>query len=346
MPMFLYFFIGANLTANLYVIFFSLGLGYNALLVSGHGMLAGALLPLGTSVIEIGAVRAVQWTFVKFITKANAKKPGSVIAGDPYFLMKSSMCFAHSWAEVTRMVALTSGTVKAPGEFGWLLSVVCSMLSNVLVRTGQYTRLSQAMRKGALTRPLSAGGLYFKELKFSMGWPRFAAMFALAIVRLAVHREVSPDKPKFFLFTSTTALCIFVLPLADIIEDCIVRSGLIPDFDESFSEQQLQSTLGLPSEHMYQSFALTKVGTDGSAAAAYKSGAAGGKPCSPLKLHGARPVPFEVTLFLIVAASNLTVAMFELLLGSGFTFGLCDSPVSSGAAIGQAFYSSVPYKCV
>jgi len=358
-------FVAVNTTLGAWMFFYCVSVGY-ILLINVSPGLANIYLPIATTFSETLFVGVLGKAYRWWVYGLGAK-------GDQHSTLLICICLCHSYAESVKLVSMMCNGVIDKG-YGWLQSVFLSLVLDVLARFGwlRYTQvrllsgfapaLADALRPSAVTK-------MHDEAKFSFGYPRFVVPGAILIGRLLMGHSFETA------LYNLPAMAAFLITLAvEFLEDFIVSKELCvyapaPDVEVYKAIANLDpGQLFVFEQRAGQNVAPSKVGTTAEASEGESSSSprksTGSGSFSKLKdtatmmtmrrganrrsllLHGSRDASFWANGVAMAPATLFGVCLLQLLLGTGFVAGVCDTPLDPADRIKELFYVVNPVRCL
>ncbi|CAE8610679.1 unnamed protein product [Polarella glacialis] len=184
------------LSFGIWLALYLVAIGYVVSLSSKNSILSAILLPLSTAFLEILNVCLANWFFRRWIFKPRlVGNPGAAVGDQRLNVVPCLVAWSHGFAESTRVAATVAGAIRSRSYIG-IVSISVAVVVNAFTRSGWFrfmfiratTNIQKWMKKvGMLKRTICpvewfAPTVFSKlhdEVKFSLGYPRFAGLGAL-----------------------------------------------------------------------------------------------------------------------------------------------------------------------
>jgi len=289
---------------SMWVIFFGLVSACMALRAAHPNMMGLLLSPILCAALRI-VMYLSAYFYGRLVEKPKANGRRRVLQGDQRAHASSVMELAFAFKEGAFLVALVAAQAIREDR-SWIVALLASTGINLVQRLAVLPHLAKFLpqRIARPFRPL-VGVYLHHQARYTMGYPRFVAMFAIATSRVAFLGDASTA-----LFNPTCALVVLVALALTVLEDIVVLRCFSTTWGVNFDWSDLSSRSW---KHV---FAVDDHGMH------IQSPSPG--------FHGVRYHTWYYTLGHGVPASMFPCALLALLLGEGYVLGRCPHPIAQG----------------
>mmetsp|Transcript_65302 Transcript_65302/g.204630 ORF Transcript_65302/g.204630 Transcript_65302/m.204630 type:complete len:714 (+) Transcript_65302:66-2207(+) len=300
--------------------FYGLAVAFN-FAAPAYPELANLLLPLLNGVMESVIITATDKMYELTVNKARYE--GRLIKGDQKMVFLFPIASTHAYAQAQKLCSLLINGVKDPEGLNWITSVAVGFVMTLMSRTDIMRGPASKVLPHWIVKRLVVGDakVLHSRLRTAVSYPVFIVPVAIVISR-SIRGEEKVLYSDMALVILTTAFCVAVL------EDVIIMRKWLP-----------VNSWVLALEPFY------KERRPGSTGQVLHFDCRGRATTCARDLRNLRALGFLTTGGWMVGMLFFPLCLLQLLLGVGFVYGVCDTPLGNSRSLKYAFFWTLPISC-